>query len=50
MYHPVRDIRLAAHGDDFAALGWESESDWYRKVLTEKFGSKAEGKDWAGKE
>ena len=29
MCHPQREIRVVVHGDDFTALGWEAELDWY---------------------
>ena len=33
------------HGDDFTALGWEAELDWYRGILTRKFDAKVKGAD-----
>jgi hypothetical protein len=45
MYHPKREIRLVVHGDDFTALGWEAELDWYRGILTRKFDVKVHGAD-----
>ena len=40
MYHPTRNVRLVVHGDDFTALGYEADLDWYRKVLTHTFEAK----------
>ena len=32
------------HGDDFTALGWESQLDWYREKGTGRFESKVKGR------
>ena len=44
MFHPKREIRLVVHGDDFTALGWEHQLDWYRGQVTSKFESKVKGR------
>ena len=49
MYHPERGIRLAAHGDDFTALGIDENLDWYRKKIMSRFKAKVKGKDRARK-
>ena len=49
MYHPKREIRLVVHGDDFTALGWEADLDWYRSVLLGRFEDKVKGRIGPGK-
>ena len=49
MYHPTRGIRLVVHGDDFTALGYEEDLNWYRKVLTQKSEAKVKGRLGPGK-
>ena len=49
VYHPTRGIRLVVHGDDFTALGYEADLDWYNKVLTQKFEAKVKGRLGPGK-
>jgi len=44
MFHPERNLRLVVHGDDFTALGWESQLDWYREQVTRRFESKVKGR------
>jgi hypothetical protein len=44
MFHPTREVRLVVHGDDFTALGWESQLDWYRGQVTNKFEAKVKGR------
>jgi len=44
MFHPKREVRLVVHGDDFTALGWEHQLDWYRGQVTSKFESKVKGR------
>ena len=49
MYHPPKEIRLVVHGDDFIALGWEADLDWYRGVLMGKFEAKVNGRIGPGR-
>ena len=36
-YHKVRDITVVVHGDDFTALGTDSDLDWYENRLKDNF-------------
>ena len=36
-YHKVRDITIVVHGDDFTALGTDSDLDWYENRLKDNF-------------
>ena len=49
MYHLTRGIQLVVHGDDFTALGYEEDLNWYRKVLTQRFEAKVKGRLGPGK-
>ena len=40
MFHYEMNLRLVVHGDDFTALGWEVQLDWYREQVTRRFESK----------
>ena len=44
MFHPERNLRLVVHGDDFTALGWESQLNLYREQVTRRFASKVKGR------
>ena len=39
-----RELRVVVHGDDFTALGWEKELDWFRRKISEKFEVKFRGR------
>ena len=36
-YHPERNIRAVVHGDDFILLGSESQLNWLREKISDKF-------------
>ena len=43
-YHPVRDISVVVHGDDFTALGEDSDLSWYEQGLANYFELKIRGR------
>ena len=43
-HHKDRDVRAVVHGDDFTILGHESELDWFRKKIAERFEVKFRGR------
>ena len=36
-YHRERDVRAVVHGDDFTVLGQETQLNWFRKHIAERF-------------
>ena len=38
------------HGDDFTALGWEEQLDWFWREMQERFECKRRGRIGPGKE
>ena len=42
--HKVRGITIVVHGDDFTALGVDSDLDWYESKLQEVFEIKIRGR------
>eukprot|EP00969_Alexandrium_andersonii_P242199 10697423-Alexandrium_andersonii.AAC.1 len=42
-YHPGRDIRCVAHGDDCAFAGYDEDLDWVQVQMEERFVCKVEG-------
>jgi hypothetical protein len=43
-YHPVKEIRVAIHGDDFTSLGEAVNLDWLQKELKKHFELKVRGR------
>jgi hypothetical protein len=43
-HHKSRNIRAVAHGDDFTALGYEPDLDWFRKMISERYEVKFRGR------
>ena len=43
-YNADRDLRAVVHGDDFTILGWESELNWFRSRIQERFEVKMRGR------
>ena len=43
-YHPIRDIRLVAHGDDITALAVKEECEWLAAELRKHFELKVSGR------
>ena len=43
-HHPIRDIAIVVHGDDFTALGTDDDLNWYEGQLAEKFEIKIRGR------
>ena len=41
-WHPERELRVVAHGDDFTSLGWEWELDWFKTRINERFETSTE--------
>ena len=42
-WHPVRNVRVVVHGDDFTALGVRAQLDWFRGIMTKRFEVKFRG-------
>jgi len=42
-YQKERAVRVVVHGDDFTVLGQETQLDWFRKQIAEKFEVKFRG-------
>ena len=42
--HEERDVRIVVHGDDFTILGQETQLDWFRKQIVERFEVKFRGR------
>ena len=34
-WHERKEIRVVVHGDDFTALGWQENLDWFWKKIQE---------------
>jgi hypothetical protein len=47
-HHEERDLKAAVHGNDFTALGWGKELDWFREKMRDTFDLKNNWKTWAG--
>ena len=47
-YHPTRDIAIFVHGDDFTAIGEDSDLNWYECELAKYFELKIRGRLGAG--
>ena len=43
-YHPVRQLRLVVHGDDFTTSGTRAELDWLEKEIAASFEIKVRGR------
>ena len=43
-YHKSRQISIVVHGDDFTALGVDSDLDWYESELAKHFELKIRGR------
>jgi len=43
-YNKDRDLRAVVHGDDFTVLGWESELNWFKDRIQERFEVKHRGR------
>ena len=43
-YHPIRNIQIVVHGDDFTTLGVDSDLDWYESELKKSFEIKVRGR------
>ena len=43
-YHPVKEISVAIHGDDFTSLGEAVNLDWLQKELKKHFELKVRGR------
>ena len=42
--HPTRNIVVVIHGDDFTALGWDKDLDWYRHEIQGCMQTKVKGR------
>jgi signal transduction histidine kinase len=42
-WHPVRDVRTAVRGNNFASLGARADLDWLEKELSKECAVKVEG-------
>ena len=40
----MKEIRVVVHGDDFTALGWEQQLEWFWKKMQEQFECKHRGR------
>ena len=47
--HKDRGVRVVIHGDDFTALGYEKDLDWYREQIQSKMDTKVKGRLGPGK-
>ena len=47
-HHADRDIFVVVHGDDFAAMGIDSDLDWYTTELERVFEIKERGRTGEG--
>ena len=36
-WHKMKEIRVVVHGDDFTALGWEQQFEWFWQKMLEQF-------------
>ena len=43
-HHPIRDIAIVVHGDDFTALGTDDDLNWYEGQLQQSFEIKIRGR------
>ena len=43
-WHEKQEIRVVVRGDDFTALGWEEQLNWFRKKIQERFECKHRGR------
>ncbi len=37
VFHKQRNIRIVVHGDDFTVLGFNSQLDWFRGMISERY-------------
>ena len=42
--HQKRDIIVVIHGDDFTALGYDKDLDWYREQISSRMSTKVKGR------
>ena len=47
--HKDRRIMVVIHGDDFTALGYEKDLDWYREQIQSRMDTKVKGRLGPGK-
>ena len=43
-HHPLRNLRVVVHGDDFTILGHEGNLDWFRSEISKRFEVKFRGR------
>ena len=43
-WHPEKNVRVVVHGDDFTALGWSTDLDWYRKGIQDRMETQVKGR------